>query len=76
MAFSIMEIQSRLFLTEDAGGNLCFGSEDERLIFYDETDAENVLLMLNEEYEGCYTLLNEAISESLEGQGMDCSPHL
>ena len=39
MAFSIMEIQSRLFLTEDAGGNLCFGSEDERLIFYDETEC-------------------------------------
>lgn len=34
-----------------------------RLLFYDETDAENTLLMLNEERDGCYALVDELYQE-------------
>lgn len=56
---SIIEIGSGLFITEDTDGGLCLGDRDVRLLFYDETDAENTLLMLNEERDGCYALVDE-----------------
>lgn len=56
---SIIEIWSGQFVTENADGSLCLGDKDMRLLFYDETDAENTLLMLNEERDGCYALVDE-----------------
>ena len=60
---SIIEIESGQFITEDADGSLCLGDKDVRLLFYDETDAENTLLMLNEERDGCYALVDELYQE-------------
>ena len=55
----IIEIWSGQFVTEGADGRLCLGDKEARLLFYDETDAENILLMLNEERDGCYALVDE-----------------
>lgn len=60
---SILEIGSGQFITEGADGGLCLGDKDVRLLFYDETDAENTLLMLNEERDGCYALVDELYQE-------------
>lgn len=60
---SIIEIGSGLFITENADGGLCLGDKEVRLLFYDETDAENTLLMLNEERDGCYALVDELYQE-------------
>lgn len=60
---SIIEIWSGQFVTEGADGGLCLGDNDARLLFYDETDAENTLLMLNEERDGCYALVDELYQE-------------
>ena len=60
---SIIEIGSGLFITENADGGLCLGNKEVRLLFYDETDAENTLLMLNEERDGCYALVDELYQE-------------
>lgn len=60
-AASIMEIRSGLFVTEAENGAIRWGSGDNRLIFYDETDAESILLRLNEEADGCYTLVDETM---------------
>lgn len=60
---SIIEIGSGLFITENADGGLCLGGKEVRLLFYDETDAENTLLMLNEERDGCYALVDELYQE-------------
>ena len=60
---SIIEIGSEQFITEDTDGSLCLGDKEARLLFYDETDAENTLLMLNEEYDGCYALVAEMLDE-------------
>ena len=56
---SILEIGSGQFITEGADGRLCLGDKEARLLLYDETDAENTLLMLNEERDGCYALVDE-----------------
>lgn len=56
-SWSILEIKSLQYLTEDDGGNFEFGPEDRRLLFYDETEAENILDELNDEFEGCYSLV-------------------
>lgn len=60
---SIIEIGSGLFITENADGGLCLGDKEVRPLFYDETDAENTLLMLNEERDGCYALVDELYQE-------------
>lgn len=60
---SIIEIELGQFVTENADGGLCLGDKDVRLLFYDETDAENTLLMLNEERDGCYALVDELYQE-------------
>lgn len=60
---SIIEIGSGLFITENADGGLCLGDKEVRLLFYDETDAENTLLMLNEVRDGCYALVDELYQE-------------
>lgn len=60
---SIIEIGSGLFITENADGGLCLGDKEVRLLFYDETDAENTLLMLNEERDGCCALVDELYQE-------------
>ena len=60
---SIIEIGSGQFITEGTDGSLCLGDKEARLLFYDETDAENTLLMLNEERDGCYTLVDELHQE-------------
>ena len=60
---SIIEIWSGQFVTENADGGLCLGDGEARLLFYDEADAENTLLMLNEESDGCYALVDELYQE-------------
>ena len=60
---SIIEIWSGQFVTEGADDRLCLGDKEVRLLFYDETDAENTLLMLNEERDGCYALVDELYQE-------------
>ena len=60
---SIIEIWSGQFVTEGADGRLCLGDKEARLLFYDETDAEDTLLMLNEECDGCNTLVDELYQE-------------
>ena len=62
-AKSIIEIGSGQFITEGTDGSLCLGDKEARLLFYDETDAENTLLMLNEERDGCYALVDELYQE-------------
>ena len=44
---SILEIGSGQFITEGADGRLCLGDKEARLLLYDETDAENTLLMIS-----------------------------
>ena len=58
---SIMEIHSGLFITDGENGEFRLGNEEDRLLFFDETDAENTLLQLNEEDDGCYTLIDETM---------------
>lgn len=60
---SIIEIGSGLFITENADGGLCLGDKEVRLLFYDETDVKNTLLMLNEERDGCYALVDGLYQE-------------
>lgn len=59
--FSIKDITSGLYLTEERRGACQFGSENERLIFNDETDARNVLEYLNDTRENCFILLDDEI---------------
>ena len=60
--FSIKEIASGTYLTEEANGKYTFGKEEDRIIFYDEADAENVLEFLNGETDLCCVLLSETTS--------------
>ena len=53
---SIMEIHSGLFITDGENGEFRLGSEEDRLLF------ENALLQLNEEDDGCYTLIDETMN--------------
>lgn len=57
--FSIMEITNKVYLTNEVDGKYIFGKEEDRIIFYDEADAENVLEFLNDETDLCCVLLNE-----------------
>lgn len=71
---SIIEIELGQFVTENADGGLCLGDKDVRLLFYDETDAENTLLMLNEERDGCYALVDEISLEYENGEAVNERP--
>lgn len=71
---SIIEIESGQFITEGVDGGLCLGDKDVRLLFYDETDAENTLLMLNEERDGCYALVDEMSLEYENGEAVNGMP--
>lgn len=56
---SIREIASGLYVVEDKEGAVELGAEDKRLLFYDESEAEDALERLNSEDDGCYILLRE-----------------
>ena len=71
---SIIEIWSGQFVTEGTDGRLCLGDKEARLLLYDETDAENTLLMLNEERDGCYALVDEMSLEYENGEAVNERP--
>lgn len=57
--FSIREAENGMYLTEEINGKHTFGKEEDRIIFYDETEAESVLEYLNDTTEYCCVLLDE-----------------
>ena len=57
--FSIKEAENGMYLTEEINGIYVFGKEEDRIIFYDEAEAENVLEYLNDATEYCCVLLDE-----------------
>ena len=57
--FSIREAENGMYLTEENKGKYTFGKEEDRIIFYDETEAESVLEYLNDATEYCCVLLDE-----------------
>lgn len=57
--FSIREVKSGMYLTEEIDGKYVFGKEEDRIIFYYETEAESVLEYLNDTTEYCCVLLDE-----------------
>ena len=56
---SIMDITTGAYVTEETKGTIKLGSYAERLLFYDEMEAEAILQMLNENYADCFTLVIE-----------------
>ena len=58
--FSIREAESGMYLTEEKNGKYVFGKEEDRIIFYDEIEAEGVLEYLNDVTEYCCVLLDES----------------
>lgn len=58
-AASIREVASGLYVTEAGKDGAELGEKAERLLFYDECDAENTLERLNDEDDGCYVILRE-----------------
>ena len=61
--FSIREAKNGMYLTEENNGKYTFGKEEDRIIFYDETEAECVLEYLNDVSEYCCVLLDESNDE-------------
>ena len=57
--FSIKEMETGMYLTEEVNGKYTFGKEEDRIIFYDEVDAESTLEYLNDTTEYCCVLLDE-----------------
>jgi hypothetical protein len=58
--FSIREAENGMCLTEEINGKYTFGKEEDRIIFYDETEAESILEYLNDTTEYCCVLLDES----------------
>ena len=56
---SIKEAQTGLYLTDEGDGKFKLGTEKERIIFYDETEAESVLNRLNDTTDLMFVLLKE-----------------
>ena len=56
---SIMDIASGLYIVEVANGDIELGEKENRLLFYDKAEAENVLDMGNDMYKACFVLLLE-----------------
>lgn len=48
-----------MYLTDETNDKYVFGKEEDRVIFYDEADAESVLECLNDETDLCCVLLDE-----------------
>ena len=57
--FSIREAENGMYLTEEINGKYTFGKEEDRIIFYDTTEAESILEYLNDTTEYCCVLLDE-----------------
>ena len=57
--FSIKEIENGAYFIAKDDDIYTFGKEEERTIFYDKTEAENILEYLNETTELCCVLLDE-----------------
>ena len=57
--FSIREIRNGMYLTEEIGGVYTFGKEEDRVVFYSEKDATNLLEYLNDTTGYCCVLLDE-----------------
>lgn len=56
---SIYEQKSEKYLVSESDGEFTLGDAEERLLFYDEAEAENVLMMLNDTTDLCFVLLEE-----------------
>ena len=63
---SIFDAESKDYLIWEKDGKVLFGSKEDRLLFYDEAEAENVLDMLNENTNAPCVLLREDLEPSLE----------
>lgn len=57
--FSIREAENGMYLTEEINGKYTFGKEEDRIIFYDTTEAESIMEYLNDTTEYCCVLLDE-----------------
>ena len=58
-SFSILEIKSKNYVVCDGEGHLVLGRKEDRVLFYNEADVENVRMMLDEDMPGCYTIIIE-----------------
>ena len=56
---SIIDAESGRYLVEEGNGNIVFGGAEDRLLFYEEADAESTLAYLNDATEYCCVLLDE-----------------
>lgn len=56
---SLYDLTSQKFVMEEKKGDVIMGSEENRLILYDENEASSLLLMLNDNYSSCFVLLDE-----------------
>ena len=56
---SIKDIASGLYLISVANGEFELGCEEDRLLFYNEAEAENVLDEGNDLYKACFVLIRE-----------------
>ena len=56
---SIKNITQNTFVTEEMNGSVWYGPMEDRLLFYDEAEAEAVLELLNDIYADCFSLIVE-----------------
>lgn len=56
---SIKDIATGLYLVSVANGEFELGCEEDRLLFYNEAEAENVLDEGNDLYKACFVLIRE-----------------
>lgn len=56
---SIKEAQTGKYLIEERDGKYSLGKESERILFYDEAEAESILAMLNDTTDLLFVLVDE-----------------
>lgn len=57
--FSIKDIATGLYVTEESDGEYKLGEASDRLLFYNESEVENLLNKLNDTFDLCFTLVDE-----------------
>ena len=60
---SIIDAESGQYLVEENNGVCVFGSAENRILFYDEADAESTLEFLNDTTEYCCVLVAESMEQ-------------
>lgn len=60
---SIYELHSCSYVTELNNERFELGDNEQRLIFFDKNEADNVVMMLNDIYDGTFVLLEETTGE-------------